>query len=131
MKLRTLVGVIAGLLTLCGVAVVSNRVQAQDFDFGQIDKFESLGTGTLHVGSPPKTIIDDNERHTVILTIYESDANAKVYWQPLDGSAVQTTVMPGRGVETFKTAGLFKLEAVGDPHHRVKYGYVLLHLKTQ
>ena len=34
----------------------------------------------------------------------ESDANAKVYWKPLDGSPVQTTVMPGRGVETFKTA---------------------------
>ena len=82
-------------------------------------------------GQPPKTIIDDNERHTVILTIYESDANAKVYWKPLDGSGVQSAVMPGRGVETFETAGLFKLEAVGDPHHRVKYGYVLLHLKTQ
>jgi hypothetical protein len=106
-------------------------VLAQDFDFGQIDKFESLGTGTLHVGSPPKTIIDDNERHTVILTIYESDADAKAYWKPLDGSAIQSTVMPGRGVETFKTAGLFKLEAVGDAHHRVKYGCVLLHLKTQ
>lgn len=44
---------------------------------------------------------------------------------------VKTTVMPGRGVETFKTAGIFKLEAVGDPHHRVKYGYVLLHLKNE
>lgn len=131
MKIRIFVSVAASLLLLGGLIPVSDHAQAQDFDFGQIDKFESLGTGTLHVGSPPKTIIDDDERHTVILTIYESDANAKVYWKALDGSAVQSTVMPGRGVETFKTAGLFKLEAVGDPHHRVKYGYVLLHLKTQ
>jgi hypothetical protein len=131
MKLRLLASVAASLLLRGGLVPASRNVQAQDIDFGQIDKFESLGTGTLHVGSPPKTIIDDDERHTVILTIYESDANAKVYWKPLDGSAVQSTVMPGRGVETFKTAGLFKLEAVGDPHHRVKYGYVLFHLKTQ
>lgn len=131
MTLRMLVSVAASLLVLGGAILVSQNVHAQDFDFGQIDKFESLGTGTLRVGSPPKTIIDDNERHTVILTIYESDADAKVYWKPLDGSAVQSTVMLGRGVETFKTDGLFKLEAVGDPHHRVKYGYVLLHLKTQ
>ena len=131
MTLRMLVSVAASLLVLGGAILVSQNVHAQDFDFGQIDKFELLGTGTLRVGSPPKTIIDDNERHTVILTIYESDADAKVYWKPLDGSAVQSTVMLGRGVETFKTDGLFKLEAVGDPHHRVKYGYVLLHLKTQ
>ena len=131
MALRMLVSVAASLVVFGGTALVPQNLHAQDFDFGQIDKFESLGTGTLHVGSPPKTIIDDDERHTVILTIYESDANAKVYWKPLDDSAVQSTVMPGRGVETFKTAGLFKLEALGDPHHRVKYGYVLLHLKTQ
>ena len=131
MTLRMLVSVAASLLVLGGAILVSQNVHAQDFDFGQIDKFKSLGTGTLRVGSPPKTIIDDNERHTVILTIYKSDADAKVYWKPLDGSAVQSTVMLGRGVETFKTDGLFKLEAVGDPHHRVKYGYVLLHLKTQ
>jgi hypothetical protein len=131
MKFRTLFSVAAILLVVGGIVLVSSHLHAQDIDFGQINKFESLGTGTLHVGSPPKTIIDDDARHMVILTIYESDANAKVYWKPLDGSAIQNTVMPGRGVETFKTAGLFKLEAIGDPHHRVKYGYVLLHLKTQ
>jgi hypothetical protein len=131
MKLRTLVSVAASLLVLGGAVLVSQKVQAQDIDFGQISKFESLGTGTLHVGSPPKTIIDDDARHMVILTIYESDADTKVYWKPLDASDIRTTVMPGRGVETFKTAGLFKLEAVGDPHHRVKYGYVSLHLKSE
>ncbi|MFZ3339068.1 MAG: hypothetical protein WA199_24420, partial [Xanthobacteraceae bacterium] len=115
MKLRTLVGVIAGLLVLGGVVLASRNVQAQDIDFGQINKFESLGTGTLHVGSPPKAIIDDDARHMVILTIYEADADTKIYWKPLDANEVQTTVMPGRGVETFKTAGIFKLEAVGDP----------------
>lgn len=116
---------------LGGVVPVSQNVHAQDIDFGQINKFESLGTGTLHVGSPPKTIIDDDARHMVILTIYESDADTKVYWKPLDADVVKTTALPGEGIETFKTAGLFKLEALGDAHHRVKYGYVLLHLKAQ
>ena len=131
MKFRTLFSVAAILLMVGGIVLVSSHLHAQDIDFGQINKFESLGTGTLHVGSPPKTIIDDDAGHTVILTIYKSDADAKIYWKPLDGNGVESTVMPGRGVETFKAAGLFKLEAVGDPHHRVKYGYVLLHLKTQ
>ena len=35
----------------------------QEINFDQINKFESLGTGTLHIGSPPKTIINDGERH--------------------------------------------------------------------
>jgi hypothetical protein len=104
--------------------------RAQDINFDQIDKFESFGTGTLDVGSSPKTIIDDDERHTLILTVWEADAQTKVYWKSLDG-APQTTVMPGRGVQTFQTAGEFKLEAVGDPYHQVKYGYVLLRLKKQ
>jgi len=56
-------------------------------------------------------------------------ADTKVYWKPLDADVVKTTALPGEGIETFKTAGLFKLEALGDAHHRVKYGYVLLHLK--
>ena len=34
---------------------------------------ESMGTGTLHGASQPKTIIDDGERHTVFITIWESD----------------------------------------------------------
>jgi len=42
-----------------------------------------MGTGTLHGGSPPKTIIGDGEQHTVFLTIWESDTDTKVYWQSL------------------------------------------------
>ena len=73
MKLQTVVSVAVSVLVLGGVVLASRNVQAQDIDFGQINKFKSLGTGTLHVGSPPKTIVDDDERHTVILTIYEFD----------------------------------------------------------
>jgi hypothetical protein len=117
---------------LCaGFILLPLSSRAQDINFDQIDKFESFGTGTLDVGSPPKTIIDDDERHTVILTVWEADAQTKVYWKSLDGGAPRTTVMPGRGVQTFQTAGEFKLEAVGEPYHQVKYGYVLLRLKKQ
>jgi hypothetical protein len=57
------------------------EVSAQEINFDQIDRFESLGTGTLRVGSAPKTIIDDGERHVVILTIWDADAETKVYWR--------------------------------------------------
>jgi len=54
----------AALALLCaGAAPVVEAAYAEEIDFGQIDKFESLATGTLHVGSPPKTIVDDGERH--------------------------------------------------------------------
>jgi hypothetical protein len=125
---------LAVLPLLCAAPVflpLSSSAQEITFNFDQIDKFESFGTGTLDVGSPPKTIIDDDERHTVILTVWEADAQTKVYWKSLDGGAPRTTVMPGRGVQTFQTAGELKLEAVGEPHHQVKYGYVLLRLKNK
>ncbi len=124
------VRVMAALVLLCaGAALPSAPVYAQDIDFGQIDKFESLGTGTLHVGSPAKVILDDDKRHAVILTIWEADAETKVYWRSPDGNVARTTVIPGKGVQTFQTAGEFRLEAVGEPYRRVKYGYVLLRLK--
>lgn len=117
------------LALICpGTAVLP--AHAQDIDFGQIDKFESLGTGTLHVGAPPKTLVDDDDWHTVVLTIWQADAETKVYWKSLDGGA-RTTVIPGKGVQTFKTAGVFKLEAVRDPSHRVDFGYLLLQLKKR
>ena len=123
---------LAVLPLLCAALIFLPRSsRAQDINFDQIDKFESFGTGTLDVGSPPKTIIEDDERYTVILTVWEADAQTKVYWKSLDGGAPRTTVMPGRGVQTFQTAGEFKLEAVGEPYHQVKYGYVLLRLKRQ
>ena len=103
--------------------------QAQEIDFDQINKFESVGKGTLSVGEPPKTIVDDNERHVVILTVWDADAETKVYWKPADAEAPRTTVIPGRGIQTFQTAGLFKLEATGEPNRQVQYGYVLLGLR--
>jgi hypothetical protein len=122
--------VISGLALLClAAAPVSEATYAQEIAFGQIDRFESFGTGTLHVGSPPRTIVDDDERHIVILTIWDADAETKVYWRSLNENAPRTTIVPGKGVQTFETAGQFRLEALGDPNHRVEYGYVLLGLR--
>jgi hypothetical protein len=118
------------LLLLGAVAVVlPEETSAQEIDFGNVDKFESLASGTLRVGARPKTIVDDGERHVVILTIWDADAEMKVYWRSPDGNAPRTTVIPGRGVQTFQTLGEFKLEAVGEPNHEVQYGYVLLGLR--
>jgi hypothetical protein len=115
---------------LCvGLILPAGSVFAQGIDFDQIDKFQSLGTSTLHVGDPPKTIVDDDERHVVILTIWDTDAQMKVYWKSSDTKEMRTTVIPDRGVQTFQTLGVFRLEAIGEPHHRVKYGYVLLGLR--
>ena len=124
------VRVVAALaLLLCaGAAPVSEAAYAEEIDFDRIDKFESLTTGTLRVGAPPKTIVDDGERHVVILTIWDADAETKVYWRSLDGNAPKTTIIPGKGIQTFQTVGEFKLEAVGEPNREVQYGYVLLGL---
>jgi hypothetical protein len=113
---------------LGAVTLVSATVNAEEIDFDQINKFESLATGTLHVGAPPKTLVDDGERHVVTLTIWDTDAETKVYWKSPDGNA-RTTIMPGRGIQTFQTAGEFRLEAIGEPNHRVEYGYMLLGLR--
>jgi hypothetical protein len=132
MKLQTITRFAATLVVLCiGVYFLSETVSAQVIDFSKIDAFESMGTGTLNGGSQPKTIIGDGEQHTVFLTIWESDTDTKVYWQSLDGKEPRTTVIPGQGVQAFQTAGEFKLEALGDEHQTVKYGYVLLRLKKQ
>jgi hypothetical protein len=111
--------------------LASKKAKAQEIDFGKIEKFESLVTGTLHVGSPPKTIVDDNKRHVIILTIWDADAETKVYWKSVDESSARTTIIPGNGIQTFKIAGEFRLEAIGKPNGHVNYGYVLLGLKTQ
>src|SRR5215469_16299304 len=120
-----LLSAVAGLLLLFGTAVPGTR-RAQETNFDQINKFESLGTGTLHVGAPPKTIIDDGERHVVVLPIWDADAETKVYWRSVDGNDSRTTMIPGKGIQTFQTAGEFKLEAIGEPNREVNYGYVLL-----
>jgi hypothetical protein len=101
---------------------------AQVFDFGQINAFESMGTGTQRGGSPPKTIVDDSDRHTVLFTIVESNTEAKIYWRSMDGD--QTTIIHGSSVKAFQTAGTFKIEALGDESRSFKYGYVLLRLKN-
>ena len=117
----------AALALLCAGAVFrAENICAQENGFGQIDKFQSLGSGTLHVGAPPKTIVDDDERHVVILTIWDADAETKVYWRSPDTKAPRTTVIPGRGIQSFETVGEFRLEAVGDQNHHVEYGYALL-----
>jgi len=122
--------IVAALALLCAQALLPpGGARTQELDFGQINKFESLGTGTLRVGAPPKTIVDDGERHVVILTIWEADAETKVYWKPPDADASRTTIVPGKGIQTFQTAGELKLEAVGEPERRVEFGYVLLGLR--
>jgi len=132
MKLRTLARVAATAVLLCMAAPFAARgIRAQVVDFSKIDAFESMGTGTLHGAAPPKTIIDDGERHTVFLTVWESDTDTKVYWKPLDGGEPRTIVIHGTAVQVFQTAGQLKLEALGDDNHSVKYGYVLLRLKQQ
>jgi hypothetical protein len=125
----TMLRITTALALLVPAIFMAAAAQAQEIDFDQINKFESVGKGTLTVGEPPKTIVDDNERHVVILTIWDADAETKVYWKAPDADAPRTTVIPGRGIQTFQTAGLFKLEAVGEPNHEVQYGYMLLGLK--
>jgi hypothetical protein len=125
-----LLSVVAALALLFGTAALwPDTARTQEINFDQINKFESLGTGTLHVGAPPKTIIDDGERHVVVLTIWDADAETKVYWRSADGNDSRTTMIPGKGIQTFQTAGEFKLEAVGEPNREVNYGYVLLGLR--
>jgi hypothetical protein len=90
---------LAVLALVCGGnMLLPDEVSAQEINLDQIDRFESLGTGTLRVGAPPKTIIDDGERHVVILTIWDADAETKVYWRPPDGNAARTTIIPGNGI---------------------------------
>jgi hypothetical protein len=121
--------VAAVALLVAGAMLSAGQSWAQEIDFGKIDKFQSLGTGTLHVGDPPKTIIDDDERHAVILTIWDADAQTKVYWRAPDSKDSRTTLIPGRGVQTFESLGVLKVEAIGEPYREVKYGYVLLGLR--
>ena len=129
MKVLTVVRAVTILVLLCaGISVLSQSVCAQVMDFSQIDAFEAMGTGTVHGASPPKTIIDDDERHAIFITVLESDADAKVYWKSLDGSP-QTTILHGPGVHAFQTTGELKLEALGSENQSVKYGYLLLRLK--
>jgi len=126
MKMRALA---LGAATIAAILGPPIDGRAQALDFSKIDKFETLSSGTLRVGAPPKTIVDDGERHVVVLKIWDADAETKVSWRSTDGNAPRTTIIPGRGVQTFQTAGELKLEAVGEPNREVQYGYVLLGLQ--
>jgi hypothetical protein len=114
-------------LLYAGATFHSENATAQVVDFGQIDAFESMGTGMQRGGSPPRTIVDDGERHTVLITILESNTEARIYWKSTDGD--QTTVIRGPSVKAFQTAGQFKIEALGEENHNFKYGYMLFRLK--
>jgi len=130
MKSQMFTCVATALALLC-TSFLSENVSAQIIDFSQIEAFESMGTGTQHGASPPKIIIDDGERHTVFITILESNTEVKVYWKSPDEGLPRTTIIHGPGVQAFQTTGEFKLEALGDEKHSVKYGYVLLRLRKQ
>ena len=127
MKRQVLIGAAAIVALLC--AGLRSGTQAQVFDFGQIEEFESLGSGIQKGGSSPKTIVDDDARHTVLFTILESNTEAKIYWKSKDGS--QTTIVRGQGLRAFQTIGEFRIEAVGDSSRSFRYGYVLLRLKSE
>src|SRR5262245_37576261 len=129
MKLQPFVRVAtASALLSLGVLLYPGTASAQVIDFGQISSFESMGTGTQRGGAPPKTIVDDGDRHTVLFTILESSADAKIYWRSMDGD--QTTLVRGSTVKAFQTAGQFKIEAIGNDSQSFKYGSVLFRLKT-
>jgi hypothetical protein len=129
MKLRLPLPVILSLIPITLAAAPPHQVRAQEIDFGRIRAFQSMGTGTVHGGRPPRTLVDDGQDHAVVLTIWDSDTDAKVYWKPIDGGGAQTTVIHGTGVRAFQTDGFFKIEAVGQSDQRVKYDYVLFRLR--
>jgi hypothetical protein len=129
MKLQPLMRVAAASALLCaGAFFHSGSARAQVIDFGQINAFESMGTGTQRGGSQPKTLVDDGDRHTVLITILDSNTDAKIYWRSTDGD--QTTLISGPSVKAFQTNGQFRIEALGDENHSFKYGYVLFRLKN-
>jgi hypothetical protein len=129
-RTMNVLGAVMSVALLLGtMALRPDTACAQEINFDQINKFESLGTGTLHVGAPAKTLINDGERHVVILTIWDADAETKVYWRSPDTNELRTSTIPGKGIQTFQTAGEFKLEAVGQSNREVNYGYVLLGLR--
>ena len=132
METHTLMRVATMMALLCtGMLLPSENVCAQAIDFSQIDKFESMGTATLHGASPPKTIVDDGEWHSVFVTIWQFDTEAKAYWKSLDGKAPQTTIIRGTGVHAFQTAGEFRLEVLGDQSRSVAFGYLLLGIRKR
>jgi hypothetical protein len=118
---------LAALTAMAGLP--SSNGNAQEMDLSRIGAFESLGTGTVHGGAPPKTLVDDDQAHAVVLTIWNSEGDSKVSWKPVSGGEPQTTVIHGTGVHAFQTDGLFKIQAIGEGDHEVQYGYVVFRLR--
>src|SRR5215469_14409525 len=102
------------ILALLSASLWLLPAQAQEIDFGRIRSFVSVGTGEVSGTAPPKAIVDDGEPHTVVLTIWDSDTDAKVFWKSLDGNEPRTTLIHGTTVRAFQTAGELKVQAVGD-----------------
>ena len=123
--------ILSGAAFAAVIIAAPATLPAQEIDFSRIGGFESMGAGSVRTGSPPKTLVDDDEQHAVFLTIWNSDSDAKVYWKPLDSDKEQTTTIQGNSVRAFQTNGEFKIQAVGDGDHEVKYNYVLLHLRKK
>jgi hypothetical protein len=120
---------IASLALLFAVtALDADTAPAQEINFDQINKFES--SGNLHVGAPAKTIIDDSERHVVILTIWDADAETKVYWRSPDGNDAARRSYPGKASRLFKPPESSNLKPSVSQNREVNYGYVLLGLGT-
>lgn len=111
---------------LCAAATAGEIAGAGKDDVQKLDQFDSLGTGILQVGAPPKTIVDDGERHLIIITIWYADAETRVSWNSFNKRGPSSTVVLGKGIQTFDVDGSLKLEAIGENHHRVEYGFVIL-----
>jgi len=116
---------LAAVIAMAGLPPSAGN--AQEMDISRIGSFESLGTGSVRGGAAPKTVVEDDQPHVVVLTIWNSDGDAKVSWKPVSGGEQQTTVIHGTGVHAFQTNGLFKIQATGD--HEVQYGYLLFRLR--
>jgi hypothetical protein len=129
MAMKRRIWVFATAMLVQNYAGLQSGAHAQVFDFGQIEEFESLGSGTQKGSSPPKTIVDDGGRYMVLFTILESNTEAKIYWKSKDGS--QTTILRGQSLRAFQTVGEFRIEATGDDSKSFRYGYVLFRLKSE
>jgi hypothetical protein len=127
---RLMLALTVGALLGAGACFLPRAGRAQSIDFGQIEAFESMGSGTQRGGQPAKTIIDDGDRHMVFITVLEANTETKVYWRSAEGGGTdRASVIPGPGLQVFQTAGEFRLEAVGDDTRSVKYGYMLFRMK--
>lgn len=115
--------------TLAAAGVVPTGGNAQEMNLSRIGAFESLGTGAVRGGSPPKILVDDDGAHAIVLTIWGSDGDSKVFWNPVNGGAQQSTVIHGTGVHAFQTSGQFKIQAMGERDNQVQYGFILFRLR--